>query len=221
MINLVVMVVVAVVALETVLAMRELKFVKENEQRTGTEKAINYQNKDIPTIIMVCYTLPIWVVLSAIYQVIAGAISGIGVIIKNEKTVMIPMGIVPHYSYIFTEEIFSFLYKLITARTTAKEETKIKEKEIQNRLHTVVEYAKAYLNKQYNRKAILKEYRSLKTLTDKYTLKDIFILAKQNKQENKNIRNYMNLAKNKNELTKDELQKIRYYVKINRTFMYV
>lgn len=209
-----------VMALETILVKRELKYVKENEQRPETEKTINYQKKDIPKIIMVCYTLPIWVVLSAIYQVIAGAISGIGVIIKNEKIMMIPMGIVPHYSYIFTEEIFSFLYRLVTARTTANWEAKIKEKEVQNQLHTVIEYAKAYLNKQYNRKAMLKEYRSLKTLTDKYTLKDIFTLAKQNKQENKNIRNYMNKLV-KNELTKDELQKIRYYVKINRTFMYV
>lgn len=221
MINLVVMVVVAVVvALETVLAMRELKFVKENEQCTGTEKAINYQNKDIPTIIMVCYTLPFWVVISAIYQIIAGILVGIGYTIKNKFLAQIKRGIVPHYDFIITEEIFDIVYRIITAKIRKREEKEIKEKEIKKQFNTVVKYAKAYLNKQCNRKALINEYKSLKELTNEYSFKEIFACAKQDKKDT-NIGVFMKELAIKKEFTKEEIKQKRFYIKLNRTFLYV
>ena len=219
MITIIMAMVMIMVTLETILVKRELKYVKENEQRTGTEKAINYQNKDIPTIIMVCYTLPFWVVISAIYQIIAGILVGIGYTIKNKFLAQIKRGIVPHYDFIITEEIFDIVYRIITAKIRKREEKEIKEKEIKKQFNTVVKYAKAYLNKQCNRKALINEYKSLKELTNEYSFKEIFSVAKQERKYTK-VNLFMRELVKK-ELSKDEVNQKRYYIKSNETFLYV
>ena len=219
MITIIMAMVMIMVTLETILFKRELKYVKENEQRTETKKALNYRNKDIPTIIMVCYTLPIWMLISAIYQIIAGFLVGIGYTRKIKNLAKIKRGIVPHYDFIITEEIYGVIYRIVTAKTRKREEKEIKEKEIKKQFNTVVKYAKAYLNKQCNQKSLICEYKTLKELTNEYSFKEIFSVAKQERKYTK-VNLFMRELVKK-ELSKDEVNQKRYYIKSNETFLYV
>ena len=178
-----------------------------------------YTKKKIPVMVLVVYTFPVWTIFSAVYQVIAAIVNsmaynrGSKFEIKNE--------IVPFYGVIFTNSIYYDLYRFLTRYTCQLKWEEMNRIKIETALEETIEATKNYANKKWNRQTVLNAYKNLKKLTSDYDLKYIFKEAKKNHIADKEYIRYMKeLATIKDVISKEDLKKRRFYIQINRQYVY-